>query len=188
MTIGSSVFEETATVHVAALRPPIHVAALPSCALWRQTCAREDRDTSAVGATRCVGLRAAGLHGGATRCMGLTHTSGFPGGGYALHGTHSHIILELQGEVGGWRWLSGVRRCVSRKTHTHLTTWLWLGLHQLAPLPVSRSNLAPTSLCRFTPANNTPTPAFVSPKNKLVPKNMGHFTPANDVICNYQLR
>ena len=34
--------------------------------------------------------------------MVLTHAAGLPGGGYALHGTHSHIIiLELQGEVGG---------------------------------------------------------------------------------------
>ena len=58
-------------------------------------------------------------------CMVLTNAAGLPGGGYALHGTHSHIIiLELQGEIGGWRRRSGVRRCVSRKAHTHLTTWL----------------------------------------------------------------
>ena len=30
--------------------------------------------------------------------------------------------LKLQGEVGGWRWLSGVRRCGSRKTYSHLTS------------------------------------------------------------------
>ena len=41
---------------------------------------------------------------GAMRCMGPTDTS----------------PLKLQGEVGGCPWLSGVRRCVGRKTHTHL--------------------------------------------------------------------
>ena len=45
---------------------------------------------------------------GAMHCigMGLTDTSS----------------LKLQGEVGGWRRLSGVHRCVSRKTHTHTHT------------------------------------------------------------------
>ena len=115
-TVGASVFEETPTVHAAALRPPIHVAALPSCALWRQT-SREK-----------TGIRQWG------RCVRGTQECRASWGSYALHGTHSHfrvswwgpciawdslthIILELQGEVGGWRWLSGVRRCASRKAH-----------------------------------------------------------------------
>ena len=67
------------------------------------------------------------MQGWIMSCMVSTHAAGLPGGGYALHGTHSHIIiviLEVQGEIGGWRRRSGVRRCVSRKAHTHLTTWL----------------------------------------------------------------
>ena len=72
------------------------------------TCAREDKDTS---------VEVTVMH-----CVGLPNASRLPGGGYALRGTHSHII-ELQGEVGGWRRLSAVRRCVSRKAHIHLTTW-----------------------------------------------------------------
>ena len=42
---------------------------------------------------------------GAMHCigMGLTDTSS----------------LKLQREVGGWRGLSGVHRCVGRKTHAH---------------------------------------------------------------------
>ena len=57
-----------------------------------------------------------GLQGfvGAMRCMGLDHTSGLAGG---IHcGPTDTSSLKLQGEVGGWRWLSGVRRCASLKT------------------------------------------------------------------------
>ena len=56
-----------------------------------------------------------GLQGfvGAMRCMGLDHTSGLAGG---IHcGPTDTSSLKLQGEVGGWRWLSGVRRCASLK-------------------------------------------------------------------------
>ena len=136
-TVGSSVFRRNDD----GAPPSIHVAALPSCALWRE----HVREKTGI---RCVGFRNAGL------CAG-----------YALHGTHSHvraswwglfawdshIILELQGEVGGCPWLFGVRRCVSRKAHIPFDNLaLWLRLHQFAPLPVSWS------------AKNLPTPAVVS--------------------------
>jgi hypothetical protein len=70
-------------------------------------------------------MRRMGLQGfvGAmhARCMGLTHTSALCQG--AMHcigmGLTDTSSLKLQGEVGGWRRLSGVHRCVSRKTHTH---------------------------------------------------------------------
>ena len=50
--------------------------------------------------------------------MGLTHTSGVT----HCTGLIDTSSLKLQGEVGGWRWLSGVRRCGSRKTYSHLTS------------------------------------------------------------------
>ena len=68
--VGASVLEDTMTVHLVALPPPIHLtgrSAIPTA----RTCAQGDKDTS-VGVMRCVGLRTAGLRGG-----------------YALHGTHS---------------------------------------------------------------------------------------------------
>ena len=71
-TVGASVLENTMTVHLVALPPPIHLtgrSAIPTA----RTCAQGDKDTS-VGVMRCVGLRTAGLRGG-----------------YALHGTHSHF-------------------------------------------------------------------------------------------------
>ena len=101
-------------MNVVALRSPIHSVILCTTA---RACARGDE-----GGGSCVAW-GSGLQGfvGAMRCMGLTHTSEL-GGRHALHGTRSHIILELQGGVGGWRWLSGVRRCGSRKTYSHLTS------------------------------------------------------------------
>ena len=165
--VGASVFDDT--VHLAALPPP-HLTG--RSAILRREHAREETRIRQGGS--CVAWDS-GLQGfvGAMRCMGLTHTSEL-GGRHALHGTRSHIILELQGEVGGWRWLSGVRHCVSRKTHTHLATWLWLRLAQFAPLPVSRNNLVPTSVRRFTAATakNMPMPAVVSLKNSMVPTKL----------------
>ena len=118
--VGASVLEDTMTVHRVALFP------LLSCALRREHALEE---------TRVGGQGGHALHGaqdcrGAMRCMGLTHTSGL--WGHVLHGTRSHTILELQRKVGVWRWLAGVLRGVSRKAHTHLTTWLWLRLCHFA--------------------------------------------------------
>ena len=51
-------------------------------------------------------------------------------GPYSAWGSLTRQPL-LQGEVGGWQWLSGVRRGVGRKARAHLITWLWLRLHCL---------------------------------------------------------
>ena len=97
-----------------------------------------------------------GLQGfvGAMRCMGFSHTSGLCGG-HALHGTHSHIILELQG-VSRWAaaavWSAPLRKL--QDTHPLDNLALARRLHQFAPLPVSWSKLVPTNLRRLTPAND----------------------------------
>ena len=114
-TVGASVLENTMTVHLVALPPPPDpldwALRHPNGANMR---ARRQGYVSGGHALRgtqdcraswglCVAwdsLRLRGCHGG-----------------HALHGTRSHIILE-QREVGGWRWLSGVRRCVGCKAHT----------------------------------------------------------------------
>ena len=90
-TVGPSVFEETTAVHVAALCPPIHMAALPSCALWREQ-AREKTEICHASVAWDSGLQ--GSFGYA--CMGFTKTSGL--GGDACMGLMSHTILELRGD------------------------------------------------------------------------------------------
>ena len=87
-------------------------------------CGRSFHDFRAlfVGAMPCMGLKTARLRGGhawgaltlqgfvgAMHCMGLTHTSS----------------LNSREKSGG---LSGARRCEIRKTHTHLTAWLWIAV------------------------------------------------------------
>ena len=136
-----SVFEETTTVNVVALRSPIHSVILCTTA---RTCARRQGCVSGGDALRgtqecmalcgfklCVAWDSLTLQGflvGAMHCMGLTHTS----------------------TAGRSRWVAvAVCRCVSRKAHTHYPA-LWLRLHQFAPLPVSWSNPCVTSLLQRT--------------------------------------
>ena len=163
-TVGASVFKDTMTVHLAALPPHPRGRS----AILRREHAREEGGS-------CVAWDS-GLQGfvGSMRCMGLTHTLGLCHGGHALRGTRSRIILEQQREVGGWRWLSGVRRCVSRKAPTHLATWLWLRLHQLAPLPVSRSKPGPHKHAPLHCCKNMSIPAVVSLRNNMGPTNLPH--------------
>ena len=94
------------------------------------------------------------------RCMGLTHTSRLPGGGYALHGTHSHINCREKSVGGG----GCLPLCEPQGTH---------------PLPGSLAASPPicATACEleqpmrhFTAAKNRQTPAVVSPRNKLVPQ------------------
>ena len=117
--------------------------------------------------------------------MGLTHTSG-PCGGGGGHGFTDTSSLKLQGEVGGWWWLSGVRRCGSRKTYSHLTSLA------LSP-PVRRGtacepeqcgppSLNPCFVCQYQLLHCIPRPCSRScppPKkyNNPVPTRLRHWEP-----------
>ena len=86
---------------------------------------------------------------GGTRCTGFTDASS----------------LKLQGEVGGWRWLSGVPLCEPQDTHPFdklVALALSPPVRRAAALPVSRNNLVPTNL-----------------RHSL--------SPAHVLICQYQL-
>ena len=84
-------------------------------------------------------------------CMGLAHTSS---------------LSCREKSVGGGGCLECAVVWAARRTPT---TWLWLRLHQFAPLPVSRNNLVPTNMRRLTAAkNDMPIPAVVSLRNNMV--------------------
>ena len=120
-------------VHLRALPPPIHLGAPPCYGANMRARSQYVSGGHALHATQ--GCRAS-LHG--------AHSH------FGADGTRSHIILELQREVGGgWRWLSGVRRCVGCQAQGHLTTWLWLRLHQFAPLPERSPQTSVASLLQL---------------------------------------
>ena len=86
---------------------------------------------------------------GGTHCAGFTDASS----------------LKLQGEVGGWRWLSGVPLCEPQDTHPFdklVALALSPPVRRAAALPVGRNNLVPTNL-----------------RHSL--------SPANALLCQYQL-
>ena len=158
---------------------------------WGPCVAWDSQDRRASWGPRVVAWESLTPEGfvGAMRCMGLDHTAGLAGG--IRCGPTDTSSLKLQGEVGGWRWLSGVRCRASLKTDSqsgsvstssprhcsnlvprHSTCQYQL-LHCI-PRPCSRSCpiiVAPSSTNIAQPPHVCGT---VSPRNNLAPTLWHH--------------
>ena len=123
---------------------------------------------------------------GGTHCTGFTDTSS----------------LKLQGEVGGWRWLSGVPLCEPQDTHPFdklVALALSPPVRRAAALPVSRNNLVPqicvthSALHMFQYANTSccspqPVPDKAAPSLYQVVLNTNSPAPTRLCHCEPQPR